>query len=209
METAELFHAADAVTGAQLHANQHAAGRAPAPAGRGVSEIRLSTPVFFEELELIWKAIQDDLLKPLFWSDFAPQTWEQWAEWMEMRTVDAWALHTPHGRLMGLAQVSARRETAGRLPLYGEMDIYLLPGYRGRLAAQAIRRVTTHLLDLGYQNLLAYIRRDHRQSRYMAAHLGWFRIGIVPAYIPWHGTLYDAVLYSLKPPQKDKSCRKD
>ena len=158
--------------------------------------------MLFEELELIWDAIQVDPLKPLFWSDFAPATLGQWAELLQDEAVQAWVIHGPHGQLMGLAQVSGRRITAGRQPLYGELDVYLLPPWRGFLGAHAIRRVTAHILDLGYQNLLAYIRRDHRISRHMAAHLGWFRVGLVPKYIPWQGQLYDAVLYSLKPPQE-------
>ena len=165
--------------------------------------IRLSTPVLWPELELIWEAMQADPLKPLFWSDFAPATLGQWAELLQDDAVQAWVIHGPHGQLMGLAQVSGRRMTAGRHPLYAELDVYLLPGWRGFLGAEAIRTVTNHLLSQGYQNLLAYIRRDHRASRHMAAHLGWFRVGCVPAYIPWQGQLYDAVLYSLKAPQEE------
>lgn len=150
---------------------------------------------------MIWDAIQADPLKPLFWSDFSPATLEQWADLLQDDYVQACVLHGPDG-LMGLAQVSGRRLTTGRQPLYGELDIYLLPAYRGQQAALAIRTVTEYLQALGYQNLLAYIRRDHRQSRRMAAHLGWHRIGLVPWYVPWQGRLHDAMLYSLKPPQE-------
>ena len=172
---------------------------------RARATVRLESPAFTPgevQLELIWEAMQADPLKPLFWSDFAPATLGQWAELLHDDYVQAWVIHGPHGQLMGLAQVSGRRMTAWLKPLYGELDVYLLPGYRGRWAADAIRATTAYLLSQGYQNLLAYIRRDHRQSRRMAAHLGWFRVGLVPKYIPWQGVLYDAVLYSLKAPQE-------
>ena len=159
--------------------------------------IRLSTPVLWPELELIWEAMQADPLKPLFWSDFAPATLGQWAEILQDDAVQAWVIHGPHGQLMGLAQVSGRRMTAGRHALYAELDVYLRQGWRGFLGAEAIRTVTNHLLSHGYQNLLAYIRRDHRASRRMAAHLGWQRVGVIHKYIPVDGVLYDAVLYQL------------
>lgn len=165
-------------------------------------KIQLSAPILWLELKGLWQAIQNDPLKPFFWTDFAPRRLEQWAEMLHDEYVQAWVIHTTELGVMGMAQVSGRRMTANRQPLYGELDVYLKPEYRGRQAAAIIRTVTGYLLGQGYQNLLAYIRRDHRRSCHMAAYLGWHRVGVVPKYMPCEGRLYDAVLFSLMPPQE-------
>ena len=153
-----------------------------------------------DRLRDLWDCIQDDPLKPLFWSDWAPQTLEAFIAAVQGQEY-ACVIQLSE-RSVGYAQLTGEKNWPGTHKVRaGELEFYMIPEARGVIALKALRLIIGVLRADGVTQLIAPVQRRHRQVRMLLSHMGCYRVGILPQWIPVAGVWHDAVLYSLLPPQ--------
>jgi len=154
-----------------------------------------------DEIAALWAAMRGDEMA-WYWTAWSPQSLD--ALLASLGTQELVILAKVDGALAGacfLNTIVAHPIT--RRPLYCNVDIYLLPAYRGALGVRIGREMRTMILaTLGFAQFYVVIRCEHKASQRFTAQCGLHRCGVIPRYLPVGEEAVDIVLYAAVPPEE-------
>ena len=154
-----------------------------------------------EDIAALWDAMRQDTLT-WYWTAWSPKSLEDLLA--RLGSQELVILATVDGQRAGACFLNNLVVDPQTLrPLHCNVDIYLLPDYRGAvglLIGDCMRDMI--LTRLGFRQFYVVIRLEHKASQQFVAKCGLYRCGIVPRYLPVGDAVVDVVLYAAVPPEE-------
>ena len=163
--------------------------------------IDLTLTPSIEDIAFIWDAMRRDEMA-WYWTAWSPQSLEDLLA--RLGSQELIIMATADGQRAGMCFLNNMVVHPQTLrPLHCNVDIYVLPTYRGAvglLIGDCVRNMILH--TLGFGQFYVVIRPEHKASQQFVAKCGLYRCGIVPRYLPVDDGVVDVVLYAAVPPEE-------
>jgi RimJ/RimL family protein N-acetyltransferase len=164
-------------------------------------DVTLTSAPTLTQMKRWWAEFQNDPIRYHAYTDFMPTELDDFLQSVRQGDIEVWMFLVETDTATHIGGVyylhDSGRDADGP---YAWLGTYIIPAYRGRMAARAWRALRHQCAQQGLYRIFAAIRHsNHPAQLFIAQQMGFTRLGPFVDWSYFGGVLDTVVLYTMRP----------